>query len=114
MMAEYVSVYNTTCHAMLLRNLITELKIIDSISRPLKIYYDNSAAVCFSNNNSSTGGVLYLDTEYLFVHKRVEEQHISIEHIKTHEMLADPLTKGLPPKESQGHVAKMSFRQDLT
>ncbi|GKA91148.1 retrovirus-related pol polyprotein from transposon TNT 1-94 [Tanacetum coccineum] len=36
-MAEYVSVYNATCHAMLLRNLITGLKIINSISRPLKI-----------------------------------------------------------------------------
>ncbi|GKA09305.1 putative zinc finger, CCHC-type containing protein [Tanacetum coccineum] len=46
--------------------------------------------------------------------QRVEEQRISIEHIRTFEMLADPLTKGLPPKVFQGHVAKMSFRQDLT
>ncbi|GJX26124.1 putative zinc finger, CCHC-type containing protein [Tanacetum coccineum] len=37
MMAEYVSVYNATCHAMLLRNLIIGLQIINSISRPLKI-----------------------------------------------------------------------------
>ncbi|GJS64544.1 hypothetical protein Tco_0679108 [Tanacetum coccineum] len=114
MMAEYVSVYNATCHAMLLRNLITGLKIINSISRPLKIYCDNSAAVSFSNSNSSTGAGLYLDTKYLFVRERVEEQRISIEHIRTHEMLADPLTKGLPPKIFQGHVAQMGFRQDLT
>nr|GEX02077.1 putative zinc finger, CCHC-type [Tanacetum cinerariifolium] len=114
MMVEYVLVYNVTCHAMLLRNLITGLKIINSISRPLKIYYDNSAAVSFSNSNSSTRAALYLDKKYLFVCERVEEQHISIEHIRTHEMLADPLTKGLPPKVFQGHVAKMGFRQDLT
>ncbi|GKA97570.1 putative RNA-directed DNA polymerase [Tanacetum coccineum] len=50
MMAKYVSVYNATCHAMLLRNLITRLKIIYSISRPLRIYCDNSAAVSFSNS----------------------------------------------------------------
>nr|GEV40859.1 putative zinc finger, CCHC-type [Tanacetum cinerariifolium] len=81
---------------------------------PLKIYCDNSAAVSFSNSNSSTGAGLYLDTKYLFVRERVEEQRISIEHIRTHEMLADPLTKGLPPKVFQGHVAKMGFRQDLT
>ncbi|GJW43781.1 putative RNA-directed DNA polymerase [Tanacetum coccineum] len=114
MMAEYVSVYNATCQAMLLRNLITGLKIINSISRPLKIYCDNSAAVSFSNSNSSTGAGLYLDTKYLFVRERVEEQRICIEHIRTLEMLADPLTKGLPPKVFQGHVAKMGFRQDLT
>ncbi|GJU15464.1 hypothetical protein Tco_1143430 [Tanacetum coccineum] len=97
MMAEYVSVYNAT--AMLWRNLITGLKIINSISRPLKIYCDNSAAVSFSNSNSSTRAGLYLDTKYLSVRERVEEQRISIEHIRTHEMLADPLTKGLPPKD---------------
>lgn len=113
MMAEYVSVYNATCHAMLLRNLITGLKIVNSISRPLKIYCDNSAAVSFSNSNSSTGAGLYLDTKYLFVRERVEEQRICIEHIRTHEMLADPLTKGLPPKVFQDHVARMGLRQDL-
>ncbi|GKF71290.1 hypothetical protein Tco_0207404, partial [Tanacetum coccineum] len=108
MMAEYVSVYNATCHAMSLRNLITGLKIINSISRPLKIYCDNSAAVSFSNSNSSTRAGLYLDTKYLFVRERVER--ICIEHIRTYEMLADPLTKGLTPKVFQGHVAKIGFR----
>ncbi|GJS31236.1 putative RNA-directed DNA polymerase, eukaryota, reverse transcriptase zinc-binding domain protein [Tanacetum coccineum] len=106
-------VLTTTCHAMLLRNLITRLKIINSISRPLKIYCDNNAVVSFLNNNSSTGAVLYLYTKYLFVRERVKKQRISIEHIRTHEMLADPLTKGLPPKVFQSHVAKMGFRQDL-
>nr|GEU93345.1 LysM domain receptor-like kinase 4 [Tanacetum cinerariifolium] len=52
-MAEYVSVYNATRHAMLLRNLIAGLKIINSISRPLKIYCDNSAAMSFSNSIAS-------------------------------------------------------------
>ena len=35
MMAEYVAVYNATCHGMLLKNLIAGLKIVDSISRAL-------------------------------------------------------------------------------
>ncbi|GJW24172.1 retrovirus-related pol polyprotein from transposon TNT 1-94 [Tanacetum coccineum] len=80
----------------------------------LKIYCDNSAAVSFSNNNSSTESGLYLDTKYLFIRERVEEQRISIEHIRTHEMLADPLTKGLLPKVFQDRVAKMGLRKDLT
>ncbi|GJV17704.1 putative RNA-directed DNA polymerase [Tanacetum coccineum] len=77
-------------------------------NKPLKIYCDNSAAVSFSNSNSSTGAGLYLDTKYLFVRERVER--ICIEHIRTYEMLADPLTKGLTPKVFQGHVAKIGFR----
>ncbi|KAI3796687.1 hypothetical protein L1987_39366 [Smallanthus sonchifolius] len=72
MMAEYIDVYNATCHGMLLKNLITGLKIVNFISRPLKLYCDNSAAVSFSNNNNSTRAGLYLDTNYLFVRERVE------------------------------------------
>ncbi|KAK9063217.1 hypothetical protein SSX86_017087 [Deinandra increscens subsp. villosa] len=113
MMAEYVACYNATCHAMLLRNLIKGLKVVNSIQRPMKIYCDNSAAVSFSNNNSSSGAGLYLDTKYLFVRERVEDQSVNVEYISTHDMLADPLTKGLPPKVFTDHVLNMGFRRDL-
>ncbi|GJS65004.1 putative RNA-directed DNA polymerase [Tanacetum coccineum] len=96
------------------KTLVDQLWDIFSSYQAIKDYCDNNAAVSFSNSNSSNGAGLYLDTKYLFVHERVEEQRISIEHIRTHEILAHPLTKGLPPKEFQGHVAKMGFRQDLT
>ena len=76
---------------MLLKNIIVG-------QRSLKSYCDNSAAVSFSNSNSSTGAGLYLDTKYLFVRERVEENKLCIEYISTKLMLADPITKGLPPK----------------
>ncbi|KAD6454698.1 hypothetical protein E3N88_09404 [Mikania micrantha] len=113
MMAEYVACYNATCHAMLLRNLIKGLKVVNSIQRPMKIYCDNSAAVSFSNNNSSSGAGLYLDTKYLFVRERVEDHSVNIEYISTHDMLGDPLTKGLPPKVFNDHVINMGFKRDL-
>ncbi|KAJ0432634.1 putative RNA-directed DNA polymerase [Helianthus annuus] len=113
MMAEYIAVYNATCHGMLLRNLITGLKIVNSISRPLKLYCDNSAAVSFSNSNSSTGAGLYLDTKYLFVRERVEENNLCIEYISTKDMLADPMTKGLPPKVFEEHVSNMGLTKNL-
>ncbi|KAF5763423.1 putative RNA-directed DNA polymerase [Helianthus annuus] len=93
MMAEYIAVYNATCHGMLLRNLITGLKIVNSISRPLKLYCDNSA--------------------YLFVRERVEENNLCIEYISTKDMLADPMTKGLPPKVFEEHVSNMGLTKDL-
>ncbi|VFQ89223.1 unnamed protein product [Cuscuta campestris] len=78
-----------------------------------KLYCDNSAAVSFSNSNSSTGAALYLDTKYLFVRERVEENKLCIEHISTKNMLADPMTKGLPPKIFEEHVSKMGLSKDL-
>ena len=67
MIAKYVVCYHASCHAMLLRNLIGGLKVVQSISRPLKLYCDNNATVSFSNSNSSSDAGLYLDTKYLFV-----------------------------------------------
>ncbi|XP_071734519.1 secreted RxLR effector protein 161-like [Rutidosis leptorrhynchoides] len=67
MMAEYVACYHATSHAILLKNLISGLKVVDSISKPIRLYCDNSAAVSFSNSTSSSGAGLYLDTKYLYV-----------------------------------------------
>ncbi|KAD6453727.1 hypothetical protein E3N88_08433 [Mikania micrantha] len=78
MMVEYVACYNATCHAVLLRNLIKGLKVVNSIQRPMKIYCDNSVVVSFSNNNSLSGVGLYLDTKYLFVRERVEDHSVNV------------------------------------
>ena len=45
MEVEYVACYEATCHAIWLWNFISDLEVVHSISRPLKLFYDNSAAV---------------------------------------------------------------------
>ena len=42
MEAEFVACFEATVHGLWLRNFILELGIVDSVSKPLKIYYDNS------------------------------------------------------------------------
>jgi hypothetical protein len=46
---------------------------------------------------------------FLAVKERVQSGLISIEHIGTAFMLADPLTKGLIPKQFHEHVAHMGI-----
>jgi hypothetical protein len=77
---------------------ISRLEIVDSISKPLTIYNDNSAAVCFSKNNKRSTGLKHMHIKYLVVKEKIQELQTSIVHIATEEMIADPLTKGLPPK----------------
>ena len=49
----------------------------------------------------------------IFVAKeKVQEKQISIEHIETESMLADPLTKGLTPKVFHEHTARMGVTID--
>ncbi|XP_071905715.1 secreted RxLR effector protein 161-like [Coffea arabica] len=53
MEAEFIACYETTSQALWLKNFIFGLKMVDSISRPLKIFCDNSTAVLFAKNNKS-------------------------------------------------------------
>ena len=80
---------------------------MDGIERPLKLFCDNKSAVLYSNNNRSSTKSKFIDIKFLVVKERVQSGLISIEHIGTNFMFADPLTKGLPPKVFHEHTAHM-------
>ena len=84
-------------------------RFVHSISRPLKLFYDNFAAVSFSKNTRSTSHSKHIDVKFFFVKEKVLESLISVEHTSTTNMLADPLTKGLPICGFQEHVAHMGL-----
>ena len=46
-----MSYFQTSSHGVWLKSLIFELRIVDSISRSLKLYCDNLAAVFMAKNN---------------------------------------------------------------
>ena len=98
MEAEFVACYEATSQALWLRNFITGLRVVDSISKPMRIYCDNSAAVFFSKNNKSGSRNKHIDIKYFVVRENVQNHRIIIEHIRTELMIADPMTKGLSPK----------------
>ena len=79
-----------------LRNFILGLAIVDTIEKQL--YCDNFAAIFFSKNDKYSNGAKQMELKYFVVKEEVHKQWVSIEHINTKFMVADPLTKGLPPK----------------
>ncbi|RVW37000.1 Retrovirus-related Pol polyprotein from transposon TNT 1-94 [Vitis vinifera] len=109
MEAEFVACFEASSHALWLRNFISGLGVVDSIAKPLRIYCDNTAAVFFSKNGKFSSGSKHMDLKYLVVKERVQKQQVSIENIRTALMVADPLTKGLPPKAYLEHVMRMGL-----
>ena len=89
------------------------LKVVDDIHKPLKLYCDNNLAVWYVHNNKSSGAAKYIDIKYYVVKDKVRDHIISLEHIKTEKMIADPLTKGLPPSVFREHLAGMGLRESL-
>ncbi|XP_047312879.1 secreted RxLR effector protein 161-like [Impatiens glandulifera] len=107
MAAEFIACHEASNHGIWLRNFVTGLKIVKGIERPLKLFCDNKSAVMYSNNNRSSTKSKHIDIKFLVVKERVQSGHLYIEHIGTNSMIADPLTKGLPPKVFLEHTAQM-------
>ena len=53
MEAEFVSCFDATSHGVWLKSLMYGLKIIDLVSRSLRMLCDNSAVVFMAKNNKS-------------------------------------------------------------
>ena len=65
--------YEATCHAIWLRTFISSLEVVHSISRPLKLFCDNSVVVSFSRNTMSTSRSKHIDVKFFFVKDKVVE-----------------------------------------
>ena len=98
MEVKFVSCFEASSHGLWLKSFIYGLRIVDSISRSLKLYCDNSAATFMAKNNKSGNRSKNIDIKYLALRECVKEKKVVIEHISTESMLANPLTKGMPPK----------------
>ena len=67
----------------------------------------------YAHNNKSSGAAKHIDIKFYVVNKQVQDQTVCLEYISTKKMLADPLTKGLPPNVFREHLAGMSLRNFL-
>ena len=63
----------------------------------------------FANNNRSLKKSKHIDIKYLVVKERVKNGKVSIEHIGTNSMVADPLTKVVPATVFHEHIAYMGL-----
>ena len=101
--------FKATVQAIWLRNFVSGLGIVDSIAKPLGIYSDNSTTVFFSKNDKYFKGAKHMELKYFAVKEEVQKHKVSIEHISTDLMIADPLTIGLPPKTFTGHIVNVGI-----
>ena len=72
MEAEYVACYEATCHAIWLRNFISTLEVVHSISRPLKLFCGNFVVICFSRNIRSTSRSKHIDVKFLLLKRKLQ------------------------------------------
>jgi hypothetical protein len=76
------------------------------------MYCDNQPAVFYAHNNKSSKATRPI-VKYYVVKDKIQDQTISLEHIRTKDMLVDSLTKGLPPSVFKEHLAVMGLMGSL-
>lgn len=54
MYAEFIACYEAMGQAIWLKKFIPDLKVVDCIDKPLKMYCDNQPAVFYTHNNKSS------------------------------------------------------------
>lgn len=109
MFAEYLACYEATSHAMWLKNFIQDLKVVDSIEKPIQLFCDNKGAVFFCKNNKRSAGLKHMKVKYLLVREKVREGLTTVDYINTTEMIADPLNKAIPNNAFHKHVTNMGL-----
>jgi len=72
MEAEFVACFEATVHGLWSQNFISRLEIVKSISKPLRIYCDNSVVVLFSKNDKYSNGAKHKELKYLIVKEEVQ------------------------------------------
>lgn len=96
-----------------LKNFVTDLRVVDSINKPLMLFCDNEAITKYLKNEKLTKHNKHIDIKYFFVCEKVREGVIEVLHIDTGNMIADPFTKSLPPKVFKDHVTRMGVCESL-
>lgn len=113
MQAEYIAVHEATGQALWLRNFLLELKVVDFVQRPLKIFCDNAAAVFFAKNNKSSTASRNINVKYFAVRESIRDDEIEVIKIGTLSQLADPLTKAIVVAPFQNHASNMGVAEDF-
>jgi hypothetical protein len=107
--AEFIACLEATGQAIWLKKFIPDLKVVDCIDKPLKTYCDNQRAVFYAHNNKSSKASRPIEVKYYVVKDKIQDHNISLEHIRTKDMLADPLYKRLTTQCVQGTLSRHGF-----
>jgi hypothetical protein len=73
MYAEFVACYEAVGQPMWLKKFVSDLRVVDNIERPLKLYCDNEPAVLYAHNNKKTKAVKHINIRFYVVKEKIQD-----------------------------------------
>ncbi|KAJ9544965.1 hypothetical protein OSB04_024672 [Centaurea solstitialis] len=108
--AEYIAASDAAKEAVRLRNFLSDLRVIASISRPLDIFCDNSGAVAQAKEPREHHKSRHVLRKYHLIREIIGRGDVRICKIPTEENVADPLTKPLARVKHEAHASSIGMQ----
>ncbi|KAJ9541466.1 hypothetical protein OSB04_027972 [Centaurea solstitialis] len=108
--AEYIVASDAAKEAVWLRNFLSDLRVVASVSRPIDIFCDNSGAVAQAKEPREHHKSRHVLRKYHLIREIIGRGDVRICKIPTEENVADPLTKPLARVKHEAHANSIGMQ----
>ncbi|KAJ9566645.1 hypothetical protein OSB04_002611 [Centaurea solstitialis] len=108
--AEYIAASDAAKEAVWLRNFLSDLRVVASVSRPIDIFYDNSGAVAQAKEPIEHHKSRHMLRKYHLIREIIGRGDVRICKIPTEDNVADPLTKPLARVKHEAHANSIGMQ----
>ncbi|KAJ9555126.1 hypothetical protein OSB04_009740 [Centaurea solstitialis] len=108
--AEYIAASDAAKEAVWLRNFLSDLRVVASISRPIDIFCDNSGAVAQAKEPRKHHKSRHVLRKYHLIREIIGRGDVRICKIPTEDNVADPLTKPLARVKHEAHANSIGMQ----
>jgi hypothetical protein len=110
MEVEYIAASEATKEVLWIRNFVSELGVVPSVSNPLDLYYDNSGAITQVKEPRAHKRVKHVLQRYHVLHKIISRGDVNVCKVHTDQNIIDPLMKSLPQPKHEVHMRSIGIR----
>lgn len=111
MEAEFVACTSAVQEAIWLKRFIEHLGFGNESTNPVLVYCDNTAAIAYMKDPKYHSKTKHIDIKYNFVRDYIAQKVVTVQHISTKNMVADPLTKPIAKELYDKHVKAIGMRK---
>ncbi|KAJ9538231.1 hypothetical protein OSB04_030964 [Centaurea solstitialis] len=108
--AEYIAASDAAKEAVWLRNFLSDLRVVASVSRPIDIFCDNSGAVAQAKEPREHHKSRHVLRKYHLIREIIGRGDVRICKIPTEENVADPLIKPLARVKHEAHANSIGMQ----
>jgi hypothetical protein len=107
---EYIAASEATKEVVWIKNFISELGVVRSVSSPMDLYCDNNRAIAQVKESRAHKRVKFVLRHYHLIREIIGRGDVKICNVHTDHNVADPLTKPLPQPKYEAHMRSMGIR----